>query len=325
MGLEGKWKSELYKKEVWAETPETTFEEVILHYLNTRPNTQSENAKAFNLYRAKTLRVYYGGLLMNKLSAREVLSHRNKRMKEVKNSTVNRELKMLSAAITAYNLDYETQLPNPIKGRILKEPEGRTRWITKAESVALIEAARKNDQAQHLPDLIILALNTGMRKQEMLGLEWRRVDFQNNLIHLEAQHTKAARRRTIPINNNAKSAILSRMNYRAKNCPASPWVFAHEDGGRILDVRRSFKTACRGCGIEDFRFHDMRHTCAAWLVSSGRDLQEVRDLLGHASITMTERYAHLAPENVRAAVAVLDDVILRKSASQSRFGHVNEK
>ena len=175
--LEGKWKSELYKKEVWAETPETTFEEVILHYLNTRPNTQSENAKAFDLYRAKTLRVYYGGLLMNKLSAREVLSHRNKRMKEVKNSTVNRELKMLSAAITAYNLDYETQLPNPIKGRILKEPEGRTRWITKAESVALIEAARKNDQAQHLPDLIILALNTGMRKQEMLGLEWRRVNF----------------------------------------------------------------------------------------------------------------------------------------------------
>lgn len=72
--------------------------------------------------------------------------------------------------------------------------------------------------------------------------------------------------------------------------------------------------ACACAGIADFRIHDLRRTCAAWLVSAGFALAEVRDLLGRASVTMTARYAHLAPENVRAAVAVLDQV-------QSQAGH----
>jgi integrase len=83
-------------------------------------------------------------------------------------------------------------------------------------------------------------------------------------------------------------------------------VFCREDGSRIQAVRRSFTTACKRAGIEDYHIDDMRHTCAAWLVSAGVPLTEVRDLLGHSSVKMTERYAHLAPENVRAAVARLE-------------------
>jgi integrase len=71
-------------------------------------------------------------------------------------------------------------------------------------------------------------------------------------------------------------------------------------------VQRSFGTACERAGIADFRFHDLRHTCAAWLVQVGVPLTEVRDVLGHSTIKMTERYAHLAPENVRAALALLE-------------------
>jgi integrase len=84
-------------------------------------------------------------------------------------------------------------------------------------------------------------------------------------------------------------------------------VFCHTDGSRIGSVKRSFATACTKAGIKDFRFHDLRHTCAAWLVTAGVSLTEVRDLLGHSSVTMTEKYAHLAPERVRIAVAALDN------------------
>ena len=151
----------------------------------------------------------------------------------------------------------------------------------------------------------------------MLGLEWGRVDLQAGLIHLESKHTKAAKRRSVPINALAKEALMGRKQYRAKHCPTSPWVFSVRNGNRIGSVKKSFASACRKAAIADFRIHDLRHTCAAWLVSAGVPLTEVRDLLGHSSIRMTERYAHLAPENIRAAVTLLED-------HESRFGHVEE-
>lgn len=148
----------------------------------------------------------------------------------------------------------------------------------------------------------------------MLGLEWSRVDLQTNLLYLESHHTKAKKRRSVALNNTAREAILAQARFRATHCPAAPWVFFTYNGNRIASVKRNFATACRRAGIEDFRLHDLRHTCAAWLVQAGVPMAEVRDVLGHRTLAMTERYAHLAPENLRAAVALLD-------SSRSRLGH----
>ena len=112
--------------------------------------------------------------------------------------------------------------------------------------------------------------------------------------------------RSVPLNRLAHSAILNRARYRAQHCPDSLWVFARPDGSRIGDIKNAFASACHRAGIHDFRMHDLRHTCAAWLVSGGVSLIEVRDLLGHSSVTMTERYAHLAPENLQRAAKVLE-------------------
>ncbi|WP_051023959.1 site-specific integrase [Thiorhodovibrio frisius] len=110
-----------------------------------------------------------------------------------------------------------------------------------------------------------------------------------------------------------RSALVARARWRAENIPDCPLVFVKKNGKRISDARKGFLAACAKAGIEDFRFHDLRHTCAAWLVTSGVPLTEVRDLLGHSSVTMTERYAHLAPDRIRSAVAILD---------KSRLSHV---
>lgn len=233
------------------------------------------------------------------------------------NSTINRELSVLSAAINYARREWEWEIQNPVSGRKLREPEGRVRWITRVEAQALIAAAQREPNTPHLADFIRLALHTGCRKGELLGLDWWRVDLQAGLIHLEAQHTKSGKRRSIPLNKKARAAIISRAQFRAAHCPDSPWVFAHKSGARIQDVKRAFATACTRAQIQDYRIHDMRHTCAAWLVSAGVPLTEVRDLLGHSTITMTERYAHLAPENLRAAVAMLEGDV-------SRSGHVRE-
>jgi hypothetical protein len=133
----------------------------------------------------------------------------------------------------------------------------------------------------------------------------------------------------VPLNAPAREAIAVRAAFRAQHCPASPWVFWDVDGNRVQSIKRSWATACRRAGIEDFRIHDLRHTCAAWLVSAGVPLTEVRDLLGHSTVRMTERYAHLAPENVRAAVARLEVQTEGRAppsgGGESRSGHVGLK
>jgi integrase len=275
---------------------------------------------------ARRLGETFAGKIMNQLKAADVRAYIHRRLGEgVSNATVNRELSLLSAAINYCNREDGWGLPNPVTGRKLPEPESRVRWITRTEAAALLQAAEIEAKAPYLADFVRVALYTGCRKEELLGLEWKRVDLQKRLILLEAHHTKAKRRRSVPLNQHAYDAMIGRARFRAQHCPASPWVFADREGDRVHDIRKGFYTACGRAGIDDFHVHDLRHTCAAWLVSSGAPLPAVRDLLGHSTIAMTEKYAHLAPEAVRSAVALLDGdqrgVIALLDEGLSRFGH----
>ena len=126
--------------------------------------------------------------------------------------------------------------------------------------------------------MVVVALNTGMRKSEILNLEWERVNFSRGVIQLET--TKNGSRREIPMNQAVQS--------RAPGC--SP-----------RSVRTAFEGALERAGVKNFHFHDLRHTFASWLTMKGRPLREVQELLGHKSIRMTERYSHLAPERLRDA------------------------
>jgi len=314
--LEAKWKLEAYRAKHWDATPDISFDEILLTYLKAKAGTRSERNHKLH---GRRLREWFANAVMNTLPASTISGYINgRREAKVSNATINRELAVLSASINHYNREFDTHLPNPVEGRLLKEPEGRVRWLTQEEATALIQAAESRQEAPHLAPLIRLALNTGMRAGEMLGLEWNRVDLKACQVYLEAKHTKSQKRRTIPLNQNARAAILTQARYRAEHCPDSPWVFCKSNGTRINSVKRSFTTACTCTEIHNFRFHDLRHTCAAWLVTAGVTLAEIKDLLGHSTIVMTERYAHLAPENIRAAVSLLDQ-------DTSRFGHVDIK
>jgi len=179
-------------------------------------------------------------------------------------STINKEIGLLSAAFTYANREWGWDITNPAAGCRQTEPEGRLRWLTKAEATGLLRAASHRDlRAPHLHDFIQLALNTGCRKGELLKLEWCRVDLQRDMLWLEGEHTKAGRRRGVPLNASSRAALLRRASFRAKHCPASPWVYCNKEGNRIKDVRRSFGTACKRAGLEDFRIHDLRNTFAA--------------------------------------------------------------
>ena len=309
--LEARWKLEAHEARQWGREPDREIETVMLAFLKAKGDKRSH---AVDLVHARRWRELMAGRTVQSLKPADIHGYIAARKQTgVSNSTVNRELSFLAACIAWCNRELGWNLPNPIQGRKLKEPEGRTRWLSLEQAERLIVAARSSTRAPYLADFLTLALNTGMRRGEMLGLEWRRVDLQRRVISLEAVHTKTGKSRSVPLNDNARAALINRARFRAEKCPASPWVFANDKGARIACVARGFERACRVAGIEDFRVHDLRHTCAAWLVTSGVPLPEVRDLLGHSSVTMTERYAHLAQENIRAAVDRLDQM--------SRSGH----
>lgn len=311
--LEQEQRSQAWREKEMGFDRQRTFEEVMVEYLGHAAQVQ----RSFDTtqHRVKALREFFAGRIMNDLSGKDIREYSGLRTKAGKSAaTINRELAALSAAINWCSTELEWKLPNPVKGRTLREAEGRVRWITRGEVESLCRAARTQRNGDMLEDFIRLAVNTGCRKEEMMGLEWRRVDLANRLVYLEGEHTKAKKRRSIPLNEGALAALKGRLAFRAEHAPGSPWVFTRRSGEKAIDLSEGFEAACEKAKISDFRIHDLRHTCAAWLVSAGVPLIEVRDLLGHSTVQMTEKYAHLAPARVRDAVSVLD-----KPMSQSRY------
>jgi len=239
---------------------------------------------------ARALADHFAGSDAVSLDSAAIYAYVDHRRHLVSDSTIRRDLTLLGAAINEYNKRHGTHLPNPTRSADVREPEGRVRWITTEEAERLIACA-----SPVVADFIKIGLYTGMRSGEILGLTWDRVDFERSTIRLESVHTKTKRSRTIPLHPTAKAGLKS----CKKRWPESAYVFV------IDSVKKGFAGACKRAGISDFHPHDLRHTCASWLVQKGVSLYEVRDILGHSSIKLTERYSHLAPENLAGAIAKL--------------------
>jgi integrase len=180
------------------------------------------------------------------------------------------------------------------KRLMFKENNQRLRFLTEEEIDRLIDACNP-----HLKPIVETALHTGMRRGELLGLQWEQI--RNGFIYLT--ETKSAKSRQIPINDHVAGVFK---NIRQKHGLKSEYVFCDSQGRRFFEVKSSFISACKRAGIENFRFHDLRHTFASQLVMNGVSLKAVQELLGHADIKMTMRYAHLSKAHLQDAVAVLN-------------------
>jgi len=156
----------------------------------------------------------------------------------------------------------------------------------------------------YLQPLVILALNTGMRRGELLSLEWPQVDVRRRLLTVLGEKSKSNQTRHIPLNDEAFQILMSWRN----QADSQNYVFTSPiTGNQITNINTAWRNILKAANIKSFRFHDLRHTFASNLVMRGISLNTVRELLGHHSIDMTLRYAHLAPEHKAEAVAVLND------------------
>ena len=158
----------------------------------------------------------------------------------------------------------------------------------------------------HLKPMIILSLSTGIRRNALFSLEWRDVSFADRILKLRAETSKSDKSNYIPLNLTAYD-ILQRWHEQSKATKPSNLVFPSPKNGEKMDnCQSAWERLLKDADIENFRWHDMRHDFASQLVMKGVDLNTVRELLGHADLKMTLRYAHLAPEAKMKAVKMLD-------------------
>jgi integrase len=152
----------------------------------------------------------------------------------------------------------------------------------------------------YLKPIIILALNTGMRRGEILNLEWWQIDFSTN--RLIVTKTKSGKPRHIPMNEAVKEILLE---LREMNRGKYVFESRRNPGHPIQDPKKSFNGALKDAGIENFRFHDLRHTAGTRLAEAGADAFTIKDILGHASIQTSAIYVHATDEGKRRAISAL--------------------
>jgi len=217
-----------------------------------------------------------------------------------KPATVNRRLSCIK---TLYNKaiewgDFIGEHPAH-KIKKMRENNARLRYLSEAEIQTLL-----SNSSGYLRSVIIVALHTGMRFHEIMHLKWKvntnfpYVNFEEEIICLPSSQyfsTKNNEIRVIPMNKFVIEA-LGNMSQEGE------YVFRNKEGKPFRDIRKSFKSALKRSGLEDFRFHDLRHTFASHLVMCGIDLNTVKELLGHKSLDMTLRYSHLSPMHKKTAV-----------------------
>lgn len=282
-----------------------TFDEAIAEYLAARRHRQQDSER--DRYTLKHLQTHFQGKRLAGLRRIQIRAYINARLDAgVKLSTVRRELRLFCAAINFVRVEYDLHdLPNPVARLRLAKPEPRVRWIKREQAISLVKEAERDAPRPHLAVFIRLALNTGCRRGELLNLEWSRVDLERGCFLLEAHHTKGRRRRLVPLNAGAIEALRTLAGWQKERELQTPWVFGWERG-KITTFKTAWTSALKRAGIENFRIHDLRHTFASWLVMKGESIYVVKELLGHACITQTEIYAHLAPSQGAAAVQRLE-------------------
>jgi len=225
----------------------------------------------------------------------QIEKYKAKRKEEVKPASVNREIALLKHMYTKGIEWGKVKESLAKKVKLLKGEVKRVRYLMPDQVQIFL-----SNCADHLRPLVTVAVHTGMRRGELLSLRWDQVNFEQGFITL--LDTKNHERRDIPMNETVKTTL------RAMD-RQDDYVFSGFYGRRFDRIKRSFHDALKKSEIEDFRLHDLRHTFASNLVMAGEDLNTVRELLGHKDLTMTLRYAHLAPGKKAKAVNTLDKIM----------------
>jgi integrase len=220
---------------------------------------------------------------------------------------VNRYVSALSHCISLAVNELEWLQENPLrKISKLKEPRGRIRFLSDTERSKLLEACLASDY-KPLYLIVILAISTGARRGEILNLRWPDLDFKRGQIIVH--ETKNGERRILPLAGKAMELMQAHYKSRSEH---TELIFPYGFSDKPQDIRAYFENALVRAEISNFRFHDLRHTAASYLAMNGASLAEIAEVLGHKTLSMVKRYAHLTEAHTKAVVTRMNERV---------FGH----
>lgn len=255
------------------------------------------------------LRPFFLGKTLADITPWSIEKYKKARKDQKKsNQTVNLEVACLKALFSKAII-WGKAVENPVKQvRMFKVNNARVRFLDEEEESKLLAKCKR-----YLHDIVATALLTGFRRNELLSLCPADVDLAQGLVSVRAGYAKNGEGRSIPMTSTLRE-VLRHLVKEAEES-GSPYLFRNRHGAplRAYALHDAFKNAVQQAGIEDFHFHDLRHTFASRLVMSGVDIRTVQELMGHKTISMTLRYTHLSPDHKRKAMEALERQFLAKS------------
>ena len=237
---------------------------------------------------------YFGHLMLSQITRELVDRIGERKADESSPANANRYLALIRSILRRARDDWEwiDQIP---KVRLYRESRRRVRWITQEQAAKLLA-----ELPPHLCEMARLSLSTGLRQHNVSHLRWDQVDLARKVAWIHHDEAKAGRAIGVPLNEDALAVLRSRLGQDAS------YVFTYKGKPVERCSTKAWHSACTRAGIEDFRWHDLRHTWASWHVQSGTSLQELMELGGWATYEMVMRYAHLAADHLRVAASRIE-------------------
>jgi len=283
----------------WGDKPPRTFTETAARFIREHLTTLKPGGARRYGVSLKQLAGHFGGMTLNQIRSATLSEFETARRDGGASAgTIRRDLACLSSMLTsAEDWEWIEDGANPVRSylkrrarRGLREAPPRTRYLSGEEEARLLEHA-----TSAVRTAIVLAIDTGLRREELFSLEWRQIDFVRGTITTTTL-TKNGRARKVPLSDRTRTILGTLPRYLD-----SPWVLINPDTAtRYVQMNKGFKAAMRRASISDLRWHDLRRTAGCrWLQRDGKSMEEVSLLLGHSSVTVTEqRYAFLEADAV---------------------------
>lgn len=344
--LHDKLKAELWRVDRLGDFPDVSFEKACLRWLEEKADKKSLDS---DKSRIEFWLIHFEGMRLNDITEAKIYAAvsrmQNRKAKEiwlskaeaakrkgldvpvfepkpVTTATKAKHLAMMKALLRAAERDWKWLEKAPV----IKVPtvrNKRVRWLEHEEAKRLIDEC-----PEPLKSVVKFALATGLRRSNIINMEWQQIDMQRRVAWVNPEDSKSNRAIGVALNDTACKVLRDQIGNHHK------WVFVHlksgyrPDGTSTPAVRKmrvddsvAWNAACKRAGIEDFRFHDLRHTWASWLIQSGVPLSVLQEMGGWESIEMVRRYAHLAPSHLTEHARQIDSIFAVDVPNMSHNGN----